>query len=595
MTTLNPLAVANAPLLREISAPGRDDPLVWTISAIARQIGRDESNVRKTIKALASEGLIDADTRTLTDHGTAQLAAIDRAEGQGGGEPGSQPSAPADGMLALYHAQILPDPGNARRDWDSDEAKTDLDALREDLLLNGLLQNLVVRAAPADDLQGVSIERTDAGGARHTLPLYRLVGGERRWRAIAEAIRDGDWPEDRLIACRELDGDDLGCRLAALAENIQRRNLNPIEKARAFEGLAEAGLSNQQIADRIVATPEHVQQHRRFLQLDEADQTRMTLPKDDPRHLSVREARQKLARKQEVEEAWKPTSHPADEQLLIAEIAFAARDGGAYMGNLFAVGPDARQDPVAIRLANANIISLSDAPQPWGTLTGHFTAALKGWHLCDACRTAWPVLCGDDLAQRTEALAALQTELAGAPADGVTFLTPWLNAPFDLTPEGQAILDQQKAAADKRAADEAARQAERAAATERWAKARANHLALLNASAETPPADAAAVTTEAAAGIDHPLPWTLLTDGAIIDAEGAEVTSLGNYSGADEQDLAIGQIIVLSVNTAAGLPTPPIKSADEDEPEQDIDGNDPDADPDSEEFADDGDASEEAA
>lgn len=507
-------------------------------------------------------------------------------------KPGSPPAAAsASGMLALYHAQILPDAANARRDWDSQEAIMDLDALREDLLLNGLLQNLVVRAAPADDLQGVSIERTDAAGTRHTLPLYRLVGGERRWRAIAEAIRDGDWPEDRLIPCRELDADDLGCRLAALAENIQRRNLNPIEKARAFEGLAEAGLTNQQIAERIVATPEHVQQHRRFLQLDDNDQQRMTLPKDDPRHLSVRDARSKLAKKQDVEDAWTPTTHPADEQLLIAELAFAARENNSYMGNLFAVGADARQDPLATRLAGLNLITLSEAPQPWGSLTGHFTASFHGWALVDAIRTAWPVLCGDDPDQRREALAALQTELAGAPADSGTLLTIWLNGPFDLTPEGQAIVDQKKAAEDQRAADEVARKAEREAAAARYAEARTAHLALLNASAEAPPADATAATNAAAAGIDHPLPWTLQDDGVIVDAADRKVTDIGSFRGADAQELTLGQIIVLAVNTAAGLPTPPIRSTEsEDEPDQDIDGNDPDADPDSEEFADDGEA-----
>ncbi len=593
MTTLNPLAVQNAALLRELAAAHADLGNTATVNDIARAVGRDESNVRKSIKALAGDGLVDAEARTLTGHGLAQLAAIDRAEGQGtaGTEPGSPRAASASGMLALYHAQILPDSGNARRDWESQEAILELDALREDLLLNGLLQNLVVRAAPADDIQGVSIERTDAFGTRHTLPLYRLVGGERRWRAIAEAIRDGDWPEDRLIPCRELTADDLGCRLAALAENIQRRNLNPIEKARAFEGLAEAGLTNQQIADRIVATPEHVQQHRRFLQLDDNDQQRMTLPKDDPRHLSVRDARSKLARQAAVENAWSPTSHPPQEQLLLAELVFAVRERGTYLGNPVPVAATARQDPAAIKLAETNVIALSDEPTAWGHYPGHFTAAINGWTLTDACRTAWPDVCGDDGDKRLEALTALQLALGGRAAEGGTFLTAWLNGPFELTPDGQAIIDLQKAAADLRAAAETKRKADEAAATARWAEARAAHLALLNASAETPPADAAAATTAAAAGIDHPLPWTLLTDGAIIDANGAEVTSLGNYSGADEQDLAIGQIIVLSVNTAAGLPTPPIKSADEeDEPDQDIDGNDPDADPDSEEFADDDEA-----
>lgn len=592
MTTLNPLAVANAPLLHKLAAIQLGTDEAATVSDIARAIGRDESNVRKSIKALALDGLVDTESREVTPAGFIQLAAIDRAEGQAGGEPGSQPAAPAAGMLALYHAQILPDPGNARRDWDSDEAKADLDALREDLLLNGLLQNLVVRAVPADDLQGVSIERTDAGGARHVLPLYRLVGGERRWRAIAIAISDGDWPEDRLIQCRELDTDDLGCRLAALAENIQRRNLNPIEKARAFEGLAEAGLSNQQIAERIVATPEHVQQHRRFLQLDEADQTRMTLPKDDPRHLSVRDARSKLARKGE-DEALPELSPTA--RLVLGELGHATRkvDARSWWVHI-PVDSTAMSDPAVAELEERRVITVEGPHYQ----TGEFKATIRyeGWNFAGKVHH-W-LKDGVEAEARDRGLCELQgmDPDGGAPS---TYATAWLNGPFDLTEEGQAIAARTAQQAAERDAREAERQAGIEASRQRILAAEVQAAALF---AERREATSPAIddrVPEILNALNHPLPWTAGEIGGLFDANGNEVADLRDWHSAAsaEQGRSLARLIAMAVNAGGGVATPeaPPEAADEDEPEQDIDGNDPDADPDSEEFADDGDAIEEAA
>lgn len=588
MTTLNPLAVANAPLLHKLATIQLDPDVSATVSEIARAIGRDESNVRKSIKALAADGLVDAESRALTDAGFIQLAAIDRAEGQGG-EPGT-PSPAAGGMLALYHAQILPDPGNARRDWDSDEAKADLDALREDIVLNGLLQNLVVRAIPADDLQGVSIERTDAGGARHVLPLYRLVGGERRWRAIAEAISDGDWPEDRLIPCRELDADDLGCRLAALAENIQRRNLNPIEKARAFEGLAEAGLSNQQIAERIVATPEHVQQHRRFLQLDEADQARMTFPKDDPRHLSVRDARSKLAKKGEDDAG--PELSPAA-RLVLGELGHATRkvDARSWWVHI-PVDSTAVNDAAVAELQERRVITV-EGPH---YLTGEFKATIRyeGWNFSGKVHP-W-LQDGVEAEARDRGLCELQgiDPDGGAPS---TYVTTWLNGPFDLTEEGKAIAARTAQQAAERDAREAERQAVIEASRQRILAAEVQAAALFAERREaTSPAIDGRVP-EILNALNHPLPWTAGEIGGLFDANGNEVADLRDWHSAAsaEQGRSLARLIAMAVNAGGGVATPeaPPEAADDDEPEQDIDGNDPD--PDSEEFADDGDATEEAA
>lgn len=585
MTTLNPLAVANAPLLRELAATNPDDgQRTATVSDIARVIGRDESNVRKTIKALDAEGLIYAEDRTLTAEGRAQLAAIDRAE-LNPDEPGSRhtPSSseavgPPSDMLALYHAQILPDPANARHDWDSDDARDSLDALREDLLLNGLLQNLVVRPAAPDDLQGVTIEHTDATGTRHTLPIYRLVGGERRWRAIAIAICDGDWPADRTIPCRELDTDDLGCRLAALAENIQRRNLNPIEKARAFDGLAEAGLSNQQIAERIVATPEHVQQHRRFLQLDEADQTRMTLPRDDPRHLSVRDARQKLARKGDDEPAVEIT--PAA-RLVLGELAHAARkvDPKSWWIHVV-VDSTAVDDPAVSELAALNILEASGPNYQ----TGEFKAHIRhgGWVFA---RQLFPWLKDDATDDdRDQGLREMHTaDVAVPPPEPGTYVTPWLNGPFALTAEGQAIVAKQAEEEADRQANREAFQREQEARAIRWAAARQRHIELFAEAADKPVWGVPEQTIEIATAIDRPLPWAVTATGKVLDANGREVSNFGHWQGCTDQGLVTARMIVAAVNAAGGLATPAVAAPETDddddaEPEQDIDGNDPDAD-----------------
>lgn len=548
MTELNLLAVQNASLLRELGKDGA----AQTATEIARNIGRDESNVRKSIKALVAAGLA-TDPMCLTLEGEKQLEAIERAE-SGDATGGDLP----EGLIALVHAQIFPDHQNARQDWDSEEAQAELDALRADIVRNGLLQNLVVRAEPDGGMGAVIRVETDQG---ERLPLYTLIGGERRWRAIGMAIADGEWPEDRPILCRLLDADPLETRIAALAENLLRRKLNPIEKATGFQQLADLGLENKDIAGRLGFTPEHVQQHRRFLKLDDADRQRMTLPKDDPRHLSVREARQKLSAKDAKDAAWKPADHTLAEQLLLAEMALSVRAQSSYLGGSIPVGPEARQDPVAAALVAKGVIDLSDAPSPYGSSAGHYSAHFRGWSYTDTIRSTWPALLGAEPEVRLEALRQLQAQAGQMPESEATFVTLWLNEPFSLTPEGEAIIATR--AAEREAAAEAAAQRDRTdkAARARYAEARAKHLAILNQAAEAPPPNLSEATVEAAATLEKPLPWTLLDNGDILDANGSNVEAVEIYR-PNDQEMTFLQMLVLSVNSAAGLPTPPVKSAE---------------------------------
>nr|WP_315051679.1 winged helix-turn-helix transcriptional regulator [uncultured Brevundimonas sp.] len=545
MSVLNILAVQNTALLRAIVA----DPLA-SKNALAEVTGKDRSNLNRSVAALIDAGLVEeteTGARRLTDAGHTQLAAIERAEG--GGEPGSP--APIAGVLALAHAQILPDPENARRDWDSDEAQDDLDALRQDIIQNGLLQNLVVR--PAEPLAG-GVEIVN--GAGEVQALYTLVGGERRWRAIGAAIFDGDWPEDRLIPCRLLETDDLGHRLAALAENLQRRNLNPIEKAKAFEGLADAGLSNKEIAERVSSTPEHVQQHRRFLQLDEADQQRMTLAKDDPRHLSVREARQKLASKAAKDEAVITLEPMA--RLAWIELTHAALCQN-YAWSEIIVAPDAADTIEGVQLAQIGAVEFRPM-KLHGEFAGRFTAR-RGWSANNIVLDNPLPAELDDPEQRDSALRREQAATLGInppPArDGApVYATPWLANPGELTPEGVEARDQEQARLE---ALDRQREADRSASAERerlWAEARQRHLRLLAVAQERPEAGRPEEVAGIAHDIDRPLPWTVLPNATIVAANGTTVKAIDHYGQPNDRDLALAQMIAVAANAAGGMVTP---------------------------------------
>ncbi len=91
---------------------------------------------------------------------------------------------------------------------------------------------------------------------------YEIVAGERRWRAakiaglteIPSIIRENDDRKNKEIA---------------LIENIQREDLNPIEKARGLKALMdEYGMTQQQLADTIGKSRSGIANTMRILNLD---------------------------------------------------------------------------------------------------------------------------------------------------------------------------------------------------------------------------------------------------------------------------------------------------------------------------------------
>jgi ParB family chromosome partitioning protein len=116
--------------------------------------------------------------------------------------------------------RIQHNPFQPRKSFDKDELSSLSASVRE----HGILQPLVVR--PMGD-------------------RFELVAGERRLRAAQEAGLTS-------VPVRIVNFNDQQVLEAALAENIQRTDLNPIEKAQGFKDYLERfGMNHDQLAQRL--------------------------------------------------------------------------------------------------------------------------------------------------------------------------------------------------------------------------------------------------------------------------------------------------------------------------------------------------------
>ena len=152
---------------------------------------------------------------------------------------GMPAEARGEGLMTLAVADIAPHPDQPRRHFD-DAA---LDELAASIAARGVIQPVIVTRVP--------------GGG------YRLVAGERRWRA-AQRARLHEIP----ALVRELSEREVTA--LALIENLQREDLNPIEEARAYHRLAEhEAMSQADIARMVDKSRSHVANLQRLLALPE--------------------------------------------------------------------------------------------------------------------------------------------------------------------------------------------------------------------------------------------------------------------------------------------------------------------------------------
>ncbi len=108
---------------------------------------------------------------------------------------------------------------------------------------HGLLEPLVVAKTPAG---------------------YQIIAGERRWRASRQA---GLSKVPVIIK----ETSPQGMLEMAIVENVQRIDLNPLERAQAYRRLMdEFGLTNQEISERVSKSPSYISNTIRLLILPDA-------------------------------------------------------------------------------------------------------------------------------------------------------------------------------------------------------------------------------------------------------------------------------------------------------------------------------------
>lgn len=154
-----------------------------------------------------------------------------------------------DAIFWIEVDKIKPNPYQPRRDFDEAQLKSLADSIRQ----YGVLQALVVTRK--------EFEKADGGIGVE----YELVAGERRLRASKIA---GLQQVPALI--RTAEDTDLMKLELAIIENIQREDLSPVDRARAFDRLVkEFNLTHAEVGKKVGKSREYVSNTLRILMLPE--------------------------------------------------------------------------------------------------------------------------------------------------------------------------------------------------------------------------------------------------------------------------------------------------------------------------------------
>lgn len=157
-----------------------------------------------------------------------------------------QPETRKESVFYVEINKIKANPDQPRHDFDEEGIKE----LSKSVRKYGVIQPLLVTKVETETPKGLEVS-------------YQLIAGERRLRASQMAglphvpviIRDDfEHKQDRLEV--------------ALIENVQRKDLNPVEEAEAYDRLAkEFGLTQKEIADKVSKSREVVANAVRLLNL----------------------------------------------------------------------------------------------------------------------------------------------------------------------------------------------------------------------------------------------------------------------------------------------------------------------------------------
>lgn len=150
-----------------------------------------------------------------------------------------------ESIFWIERTRIEPNPYQPRREFD----QAALEDLANSIRTHGMLQPILVSRVEAETPRGMEVR-------------YQLIAGERRWRAAALAGM-----EQVPVIVKKEPSARLKLELA-LIENLQREDLNAIERAKAYRQLIDDfKLMQREVAERVGKSREAVANTLRLLSL----------------------------------------------------------------------------------------------------------------------------------------------------------------------------------------------------------------------------------------------------------------------------------------------------------------------------------------
>ena len=150
----------------------------------------------------------------------------------------------SDNVVSLKINSIEPNKNQPRKQFDKEK----LDALTESIKEHGLIQPIIV------------VKNND---------MYKIVAGERRWRAAKKA----GLTEIPVVIRNYTDSE---VAQIALIENLQREDLNPIEEAIGYQSLInDYNMTQEAVSSRIGKSRSAIANSIRLLSLDKPIQSKL--------------------------------------------------------------------------------------------------------------------------------------------------------------------------------------------------------------------------------------------------------------------------------------------------------------------------------
>lgn len=149
-----------------------------------------------------------------------------------------------DTVVTLRISQIEPNKNQPRKQFDKEKIEVLADSIKE----HGVIQPIIV--TKFND-------------------MYRIVAGERRWRAAKKAGL-----KEIPVVIREYT--DIEIAQIALIENLQREDLNPIEEAIGYRSLIDKfNMTQEAVSETIGKSRSAIANSIRLLSLDEPIQNKL--------------------------------------------------------------------------------------------------------------------------------------------------------------------------------------------------------------------------------------------------------------------------------------------------------------------------------